>query len=174
MPSQNRETTYLLQLTRLRAPRRDRRYLRPGGLFFIEDVATGANRRNLQRFFGRPRNPPGFSPLVHNESYLDASVAKILREHDSFFVDTVVGHRAFERFRRQTREYVADRVDHNTHVLVIRKRREPRRRPVVVHRGTAAMNHPWALTNLERLGTARTRGGQVRIVSARKVGGSLT
>lgn len=133
------------------------RLLRPGGYYCIEDISTGANRKNLQRYRGM-RGPPGYAPLVHNETYQDATLRQILRENDSFFVDSLVGHRDFRSFRRRTQPYVADSVDHNSHVLVIRKRLEPRQRPVVIHRSGRAMNHPWAASNLRKMKKGERQG----------------
>ena len=105
-------------------------YVRKGGLYIIEDIATGANPTG-QRYGGRgPFYPRGHSPLTHNTSFLMEATKKILREHDSFIVDTLVGHRAFNAFRKALGVWMHDNVDHNSHLLVMRKRSEPRTREV--------------------------------------------
>eukprot|EP00966_Prymnesium_polylepis_P033917 788644-Prymnesium_polylepis.1 len=43
-------------------------YLRVGGYYIIEDVATGANRGPRLNYNSRRTYPPGFSPLIHNTS----------------------------------------------------------------------------------------------------------
>ena len=73
-------------------------YLCVGGYYVVEDVATGANR-NGQRYGARskralPFYPPGYSPLVHNASFVSEATTRLFHEHDVFFVDTLIGHRA--------------------------------------------------------------------------------
>ena len=103
-------------------------YLRPNGYYCIEDVATGANAKG-QRYGGRPGAfffPDGSAPLVHNATYVSAATLKLFAEHDLFFVDTHVGHRAHEQVRKALGLWMKDRVNHNGHILVIRKRHAPR------------------------------------------------
>eukprot|EP00966_Prymnesium_polylepis_P221233 5117700-Prymnesium_polylepis.1 len=72
-----------------------------------------------------------------------AEMKQILHTNDVFFADTSVGHRAFDRFVQNSNKgpvhYMKDRVDHNSHVLVIKKRSTPRTRDVQVHAGSVAM-----------------------------------
>ena len=107
-------------------------YLRPGGYYCVEDVATGANAKG-QRYGGRPGAfffPPGSAPLVHNATYASDATHKLFAENDVFFVDTHVGHRAHDAVRRALGLWMKDRVNHISHVLVIRKREVPRTRRV--------------------------------------------
>ena len=117
-------------------------FVRAGGYYIIEDVATGANRRNQQRYLGS-LDTPGYSQLAHNQSLWDEAARTIMHQHDTFFVDSQVGHRAFDLFRERSKldhgPYMKDEVNHNSHVLVIRKRATPRTRPIHVFRGTEAM-----------------------------------
>ena len=53
-------------------------YLRPGGYYCIEDVATGANSKG-QRYGGRKGAfffPEGSAPLVHNETYVSEETTR--------------------------------------------------------------------------------------------------
>jgi len=105
-------------------------YVRPGGYYCVEDVATGANAKG-QRYGGRgPFFPPGSAPMVHNETYIMPETHQLFHENDLFFVDTHVGHRAHEQVRRALGLWMKDRVNHLSHVLVIRKRETPRKRRV--------------------------------------------
>ena len=107
-------------------------YLKPGGYYCVEDVATGANAKG-QRYGGRPGAfffPPGSAPLVHNETYASDATHRLFAENDVFFVDTHVGHRAHDAVRRALGLWMKDRVNHISHVLVLRKREVPRTRRV--------------------------------------------
>ena len=54
---------------------------------------------------------------------LDATPSPIPQDHDTIFVDTLVGHRAHAKFlSRLGQRWAKDVVNHNSHVLVIRKR----------------------------------------------------
>ena len=107
-------------------------YVKPGGYYCIEDVATGANAKG-QRYGGRAGAfffPPGSAPLVHNFSYISAATHQLFHENDLFFVDTHVGHRAHEEVRKALGLWMKDEVNHLSHVLVVRKREVPRTRRV--------------------------------------------
>jgi SAM-dependent methyltransferase len=107
-------------------------FLRPGGYYCIEDVATGANSKG-QRYGGRAGAfffPQGSAPLVHNDSYISEATRTLFHQNDLFFVDTHVGHRAHEQVRRALGLWMKDRINHLSHVLVIRKREKPRLRRV--------------------------------------------
>lgn len=105
-------------------------FLRPGGFYCVEDVATGANAKG-QRYGGRgPFFPPGAAPLVHNATYISAATQQLFYENDVFFVDTHVGHRSHDYVRRALGLWMKDRVNHISHILVIRKREKPRTRRV--------------------------------------------
>ncbi|KAL1515873.1 hypothetical protein AB1Y20_002488 [Prymnesium parvum] len=101
-------------------------YLRVGGFYCIEDIATGANSKG-QRYGGKgPFYPSGWAPLVHNDTWSRPETKELFAKHDSFFVDTMVGHRTFEAVRKALGLWMKDRVDHGSHILVIRKRLTPR------------------------------------------------
>lgn len=130
--------------------------VKPGGLYLIEDVATGA-RLDAQPFYNRvvydgekPNARHAYNPLVHNATTLSPAAKRIFDEHDSYFVDTAPGHRAWDEFTGALRRfsshlpgrrvYARDRLNHNSHVLVLRKRRTgPRTRPVTMNIGHGAM-----------------------------------
>ena len=53
---------------------------------------------------------------------------------DVFLADTLVGVRDFEAYRNATNGWLLDRVNHNSHLLVLRKRPAgPRTSPVSSH-----------------------------------------
>merc|ERR1712146_148572 len=72
----------------------------------------------------------GSAPLVHNETYITQATLDLFHANDVFFVDTHVGHRAHETVRKALGLWMKDRVNHLSHVLVIRKREVPRTRRV--------------------------------------------
>jgi len=101
-------------------------YLRPGGIYCVEDVSTGANHKN--RYGGGDMAPAGHAPLVHDERLWSTAVQRIFAEHDSFFADTLIGHNSYGRYARVKGHLMhKDRVSHLSHVLVLRKRLVPRR-----------------------------------------------
>ena len=105
-------------------------FVKPGGYYCVEDVATGANAKG-QRYGGRgPFFPPGSAPMVHNETYVMPLTHQIFHENDVFFVDTHVGHRAHDQVRRALGLWMKDRVNHLSHILVLRKRETPRTRRI--------------------------------------------
>ncbi len=127
-------------------------YLRVGGYFCIEDMATGARNsgfyHDVDKLYAADSSRIGMHPLAHNESWRTPEAQRIFDENDSFFVDTAVGHRAYkEYYQKISRAYgpiaarrrVYDHVNHLSHVLVIRRRASPRRRKVAIHSGTVAM-----------------------------------
>jgi len=80
-----------------------------------------------------------------------ANYTRILREHDVFFADTQVGHRAMRRYTRRIQRAFGSmaaphssgvlHVNHLSHVLVLRKRRDgPRARNTTLFSGTDAMS----------------------------------
>lgn len=111
--------------------------LKPGGLYFVEDVPTGTTERGMD---GRGNkftsSAAGFSPLAHGDD--DASmgaprnpeVNKIMQQNQVFFADTSVGHRAWGGITSSPKGPGKDHKMHNSHVLVIRKLEQPRTRPV--------------------------------------------
>ena len=98
-------------------------YLRPGGLYFIEDVVTGGDKAG-QFHEGAAMSRPGRSRLLHDHSWLQPATRAIFTENDVLLADTTVGHRSFQALQRAVPpKWFSDRVDHNTHIIVIRKRR---------------------------------------------------
>lgn len=111
--------------------------VRPGGFYIIEDVVTGGNLHG--HFMNRgflPLQRSGFAWLAHNAStgsWPLSAVREIYAQHDVFLADTQVGARDFDVFRSGMEGWFMDRVNHNAHLLVIRKRHTPRTRPVAHH-----------------------------------------
>lgn len=65
--------------------------------------------------------------MAHEEKLWTPAVKKIFAEHDSFFVDTLVGHGSYWRYAKVKGHLMhKDRASHLSHVLVIRKRAVPR------------------------------------------------
>lgn len=84
------------------------RFVKPGGYYIIEDVGP---------------NKPDQDWL--NEDTATATVAKILRESTTFYADTLFGHRNWTKWQKTTMwgtHQVYDRLHHDGHVIVIRKR----------------------------------------------------
>ena len=107
--------------------------VKPGGFYVVEDVTTGGNDNghymNPRRW---PLQPPGYAWLAHNGTHWPRAVRDIYEQNDVFMADTLVGQREWEDYQeRNEGAWLRDRVNHNSHLLVIRKRRHgPRLRPV--------------------------------------------
>lgn len=131
-------------------------FVRPGGYYIVEDVVTGArfrtgrygckaaaaraNRRGEAADCGFA--PGGWSELAHNISFVSPEARAILEGNVVFFADTLVGHRAFDQFRRVMGvTWMKDRVNHNSHLLVIRKRSRPLPAQPQLHFSKVAMPH---------------------------------
>lgn len=120
--------------------------LRPGGLYFMEDITTGSFGRTNGKFSPEDASyPVGESPLTHDDGFLDVVTRNIFAVHgDVFFADTLVGHRAYDEFKeRMGPGYIRSRVNHNSHLLVIRKRRQPRVRPIQINFGLPGAAMSW-------------------------------
>lgn len=103
----------------------------PGGLYVVEDVATGSNVHG--HYMNRrwlPLGRSGYSFLAHNSSGWPPCVREIYQANDVFIADALVGARDFDGFRDAMDGWMRNRVDHNSHLLVLRKRSTPRARPV--------------------------------------------
>jgi hypothetical protein len=101
--------------------------VKPGGTYIIEDVATGSN--SYGHYMNRAKMPwhrSGFSLLAHNNSFEGRlqSVRQIYEANDVFLADTLVGNRDWNHYlKRHEGAWIRDRVNHNSHAIVIRKRR---------------------------------------------------
>ena len=128
--------------------------VRPGGYYIMEDVDTGGNSHGHHISRGSHNTkwyPPGYAWIAHAGSSngtlkLDLAdrqrraaginhrwpeeVQAIYEQNDVFFADTLVGHRDFTGLQRDLGGWMKDRVSHNSHCLVIRRRDPPRSRPV--------------------------------------------
>lgn len=85
-------------------------YVREGGYYVTEDVATGANADGRYDGIDHTRRigtaPAGFNSLVHNVTgWRSPGMQRILDEHDSFFVDSSVGHRAYDAYHKRLSRY---------------------------------------------------------------------
>jgi len=116
-------------------------FLRMGGLYFVEDVSVGTGGREKFRTVHNDRggHDPvmrglGSTPLVHDPSFGSPAFQQILHNNDVFFADTMVNHpnasvtwtasqwEAEAAATHRAYRIPGDRVNHNSHVLVIRKR----------------------------------------------------
>ena len=91
----------------------------------IEDVATGADQRG--KFgAGGGDDPSGWASVVHRPTPV---LRDIYSKNDVFFADTMVGndwqHNNFVR-QQIRRRWMKDPVNHNGHLVVIRKRESSR------------------------------------------------
>ena len=101
-------------------------YLRPGGYYVIEDIATGADPSGQSYVRGKPRSPSGTSALAHSPNSWSETTRAILEGNDVLFLDTLVGHRDFDALRKKMgTSWMESRVNHNSHMLVILKRTQP-------------------------------------------------
>ena len=99
--------------------------VKPGGVYIVEDVTTGSNADG--HYLNRAHMPwerSGYSWLAHNGSGLPRGVREIYEGHDVFLADTLVGNRDWANYlERHEGAWIRDRVNHNSHAIVIRKRR---------------------------------------------------
>ena len=96
------------------------RLVKPGGFYVIEDINTGGNSRGNYR--GSGLGQPGFASLAHNATGM---LRDIFLANDVFFADTLIGvDLAKSAFVRQQtmKHWMHDSVNHNSHMIVIRKR----------------------------------------------------
>ena len=109
-------------------------FVKKGGYYVIEDVAWQATGRYGCRaaLRGFPERcgfaPGGFAQLVRNRTSLGDEARAIIEEADTVLVDTLPGRRNLEAFREKMGvTWMRDQVDHNSHLVVLRKRTEARR-----------------------------------------------
>jgi predicted O-methyltransferase YrrM len=96
--------------------------VKPGGYYIIEDIAY----TNLQS-----------RDWHENIEALPRGVQDILHNHDAIFIDTHIGHRAWDLWKSRTSN-AKDHVVHNSYLLVIRKRYNESP-PVKMNLGDVAM-----------------------------------
>lgn len=93
--------------------------VKPGGLYVIEDVNAGGDKRGKYSHVG---DRPGFASVAHNASGM---LREIYLNNDVFYADTMLGidvkHSRFAQEQMQKR-WMHDVVNHNWHAVVIRKR----------------------------------------------------
>ena len=104
------------------------RLVKPGGFYIIEDVNVGGNENGKYTPGAQhTMDAPGFSSVAHNASEV---LRDIYLNNDVFFADTMLGvdpqHNAFAHDQAKKR-WMRDVVNHNWHVVVIRKRPVSRR-----------------------------------------------
>ncbi|KAL7501919.1 hypothetical protein ACHAWX_000400 [Stephanocyclus meneghinianus] len=99
--------------------------VKPGGFYVIEDI--GHVQGGVQAFHDDP-------------STLKEEVRSIMESHDTIFVDTSVGHRAWDTWVKLVGgKWAKDHVQHNSYCLVIQKRNEPLP-PLQINSKNGAMN----------------------------------
>ena len=94
--------------------------LRTGGLYVIEDVATGGDPRGKYTS-AHGSDPPGFAALAHNATGIARDV---YHANEVFFADTLVGTDfATDPYLVSQRRlgWMRNVVDHNGHLVVIRR-----------------------------------------------------
>ena len=85
-------------------------FVKPGGYYIIEDI--GYNQGGVKKF----KTPK----LLMDET------RSILQANDCIFVDTTIGHRGWEQWvKRWGQMWVKNHIEHNSYLLVIRKRDRP-------------------------------------------------
>lgn len=92
----------------------------------IEDVATGSAHSDgrYKKGMAGPHDERGYASIVHNASSL---VREIYSHNEVFFADSLVGSTSTQFLSRmRVKGWMRDTVDHNSHVIVIRKRASPR------------------------------------------------
>ena len=81
------------------------KYLKPGGLYIIEDV--DAREKGMD--------------FTHHPEKLAIFTREVLKNHTAYFVDTTLGHRDWNEFNKN---HDISRTSHNSLLLVIRKRED--------------------------------------------------
>lgn len=104
------------------------RTLRPGGVYVIEDIgsAKGEDVGGLARFRTHPER-------------LSKETREILHSSDCMLIDTAIGHRNWSAWKEKNGKYTIDRVEHNSYMLVIKKRSRPQHE-IRMHLGKRSMS----------------------------------
>lgn len=101
--------------------------VKPGGYYIIEDIGITGKGNGKLSFHDDP-------------SKLQQATRDILEAHDTIWVDTAIGHRAWEEWlKRVGAMWARDTTHHNSYVIVIQKRTDPLREPFQMHYGDTAM-----------------------------------
>jgi hypothetical protein len=102
--------------------------LKPGGIYIIEDIGVSGNGNGVSKFHDDP-------------SKLQQATRDILQAHDTIWVDTAIGHRAWnEWLKRVGKMWARNTTHHNSYLVVIQKRTDPLREPYQMHYKDTAMN----------------------------------
>uniref|UniRef100_A0A7S2PF97 Methyltransferase domain-containing protein n=1 Tax=Skeletonema marinoi TaxID=267567 RepID=A0A7S2PF97_9STRA len=102
--------------------------LKPGGYYIIEDIGIAGNGNGVSLFHDDP-------------SKLQQATRDILEAHDTIWVDTAIGHRAWKEWlKRVGGRWARNTTHHNSYMIVIQKRTDPLREPYQMHYKHSAMN----------------------------------
>ena len=101
--------------------------LKPGGYYIIEDIGIAGNGNGVSVFHDDP-------------SMLQQATRDILKTHDTIWVDTAIGHRAWEEWlRRVGGKWAKNTTHHNSYLVVIQKRTIPLPEPYQMYYKDGAM-----------------------------------
>lgn len=102
--------------------------LKPGGYYIIEDIGITGGGNGVTAFHEDPTK-------------LHQGTRDILLGHDTIWVDTAIGHRAWKEWlKRVGHAWAANTTHHNSHMVVIQKRKDHLREPYQMHYKDGAMN----------------------------------
>lgn len=102
--------------------------LKPGGYYIIEDIGITGGGNGVSVFHDDP-------------SKLQQATRDILEAHDTIWVDTAIGHRAWtEWLKRVGGMWAKNTTHHNSYLVVIQKRTDPLREPYQMHYKDGAMS----------------------------------
>lgn len=100
--------------------------LKPGGFYVIEDIGF-AGKQAMKQFHENP-------------DQLNEATRQILESNDAIWVDSTIGHRAWDRWVRMVgKKWAANHTHHNSYCIVIQKRVKPLRKEVQMNYGNGAM-----------------------------------
>lgn len=104
--------------------------VKPGGLYIIEDIG----------YKGIRNNGNGLAIFYEDPTKLMKETREILEAHETIFVSTAIGQRAWDEWlKRSSHIWAADYTHHNSHLVVIQKR-EKALPPVEMFVNSKAMN----------------------------------